>query len=64
MHLENCAAIHVLFTSLTENLRFCFSAEAGIVHNFEQKWASCSYKKSVHEALYVLTQLEATVVRE
>jgi len=42
MHFANCAAFTaVLFTALIENLRFCSSAEAGIVLtlflNFEQK---------------------------
>jgi len=42
MHLANCAALaSVLFFILTENLRLCSSAEAGIVFNlflnFEQK---------------------------
>jgi len=32
MHFVNCAALAaVLFTSLTENLKLCFSAEVGIV---------------------------------
>jgi len=45
MHFANCAAlIAVLFTTLTENLRLCPSAEAGLFLNFEQKEASCSYK--------------------
>jgi len=34
MHFANCAAlVAVLFTTLTENLRHCSSAEAGIVLN-------------------------------
>jgi len=42
MHFDNFAALTaVLFTTLTENLRLCTSAEAGIVLNlflnFEQK---------------------------
>jgi len=42
MHFANCAALAaVLFTILIENLRLCFSPEAGIVFNlflnFEQK---------------------------
>jgi len=49
MRFANCTALAaVLFTTLTENLKLCSSAEAGIVlnffSNFEQKWASCSYK--------------------
>jgi len=47
MHFANCAVLAaVLFTTLTENLRLCSCAEAGMVLNlflkFEQKWASCS----------------------
>jgi len=34
----------VLFTSLTKNLRLRSFAETGLFLNFEQKWASCSYK--------------------
>jgi len=42
MHFADCAAFAaVLFTTLTENLRLCSFAEAGIVLNlflnFEQK---------------------------
>jgi len=42
MHFANCAALAtVLFTTLTQNLSLCSSAEAGIVLNlflnFEQK---------------------------
>jgi len=42
MHFTNCTALAaVLFTTLTENLKLCSSAEAGIVLilflNFEQK---------------------------
>jgi len=37
MHFANGAALAaILFTTLTQNLRLCSSAEAGIVHN-------CSY---------------------
>jgi len=36
--LANCAALSaVLFTSLTENLRLCASAEAGLFLKIEQK---------------------------
>jgi len=50
MHLTNCVALAaVLFTILIENLRLCSSVKAEIVLNlflnFEQKSASCSYKK-------------------
>jgi len=35
MHFANCAALAaILFTSFTESLRLCSSAEAGIVFNF------------------------------
>jgi len=49
MHFDNCAVLAaVLFATLSENLRPCSSAEAGIFLNlflnFEQKWASYSYK--------------------
>jgi len=42
MHFANCGVLAaILFTILIENLRLCFSAEAGIVLNlflnFEQK---------------------------
>jgi len=39
MHFANCVALAaVLFTNnLTENLRLCPSAEAGLFLNFEQK---------------------------
>jgi len=42
MHFTNCVALAaVLFTTLTENLRFCSAVEAEIVLNlflnFEQK---------------------------
>jgi len=42
MHFANCAVLAaVLFTTLIENLRLCFSDEAGIFLNlflnFEQK---------------------------
>jgi len=31
MHFANCAALAaVLFTTLTENLRFCYSAKTGL----------------------------------
>jgi len=46
MHFANCAALAVVFTNLTENLRLCSSAKVWIVRNlivnFEQKGASCS----------------------
>jgi len=53
MHFANCVALAaVLFTTLIKKLRICSFAEAGIVLNlllnFEQKWASCSYKKIVY----------------
>jgi len=48
MHFADCVAlVAVLFTTLTENLRLRSFAEAGLFLmflNFEQKWASCSYK--------------------
>jgi len=38
MHFANCVALAaVLFITLTENLRFCSSAETGLFLNFEQK---------------------------
>jgi len=38
MHFADCAALAaVLFITLTENLRLCSSAEAGLFLNFEQK---------------------------
>jgi len=37
IHFADCAVLDaVLFTTITENLRLCSSAEAGIVHKF---WA-------------------------
>jgi len=37
MHFANCAALAaVLLTTLTQNLRLCSSAEAGLFLNFEQ----------------------------
>jgi len=39
MHFANCVTrAIVLFTTLTENLRLCSSAEAGIALNFRKKW--------------------------
>jgi len=67
MHFANCATLAAaLFTTLIENLRFCSSAEAEIILNFflnfEEKWASCSYKivfikqcKSVDRDLEIYT---------
>jgi len=48
MHFADGAALAaVLFTTLTQNLRFCSSAEAGIALKFwAKKWASCSYEKN------------------
>jgi len=38
MHFANCAILAtVLFTTLTENLRLCSSAKAGIVLKFRAK---------------------------
>jgi len=37
MHFANCAALAaVLFTTLTEIMRLCSSAEAGIVLNYSK----------------------------
>jgi len=51
-----------MFTTLTENLRLCSFAKAEIVFNlflnFEQKWASCSYKivliKKVYSVYHIM----------
>jgi len=46
MHFANCAELAaVLFTILTQNLRLCSSAEAGIVHKILSKNEPCVLMK-------------------
>jgi len=49
MHFANCAALAaVLFTTLTQNLRFCSSAE-GFVQNVTQRLLSRSRRTKMKQ---------------